>query len=150
MTAIRINVVGTPKPKGSLKHIGGGRMVEQVTGSKQWRECVAWAARQQHHGRPIDEAAAVAFEVRVAAPKSVPKRRTTWPATRSSGDIDKHARNILDALVDGGVLADDARVVDIHGRKRHCLPHEQPGALIVVRPAGHLAMPLPAGQGSNV
>ncbi|MEU8157997.1 RusA family crossover junction endodeoxyribonuclease [Micromonospora sp. NPDC048986] len=134
-TGIRITVIGTPKPKGSLKHIGRGRLVEQVTGSTPWRQTVAWAARSQHHGDPIADPAVVLFEVRVALPKSAPKRRIIWPATRSSGDIDKHARNILDALVDGGILADDSRVVDLRGRKRHCLPGEQPGAVICVRPA---------------
>ena len=134
-TAIRIVAHGTPKPKGSLKHIGRGRLTEQVAGSGTWRQRVAWACREQHTGAPLNEPAAVTFEIRVEAPKSAPKRRITWPATRSSGDIDKHARNILDALVDGGVLADDSRVVDIHGRKRHCLPGEEPGAVILVRPA---------------
>jgi Holliday junction resolvase RusA-like endonuclease len=135
VTVIRINVAGTPKPKGSLKHIGRGRLVEQVAGSGTWRQCIAWACREQHTGDALNEAAMVSFEIRVTPPKSAPKRRITWPATRSSGDIDKHARNVLDALVDGGVLADDARVVDVHGRKRHCLPGEQPGAVILVRPA---------------
>lgn len=134
VTEIRIRIVveGQPKPKGSLKHIGRGRLVEQVAGSTPWRQRVAWAARQQYQGDPLVVAAVVDFEVRVALPKSAPKRRVTWPATRSSGDIDKHARNILDALVDGGVLADDSRVVNLRGRKRHCLPGEVPGAVIEV------------------
>ncbi|GGM26660.1 hypothetical protein GCM10011608_09400 [Micromonospora sonchi] len=136
MTTTRIEVVGMPKPKGSLKHIGRGRLVEQVAGSGTWRQQMAWAARQQHHGNPLNEPATVAFEIRVPVPASAPKRRITWPATRSSGDIDKHARNVLDALVDGGVLADDSRVVEIQGRKRHCRPGEQPGATIAVRAAG--------------
>lgn len=134
MTDILITVVGDPKPKGSLKHIGRGRLVEQVVGSTAWRQRIAWATRQQHRGAALDAPAMVTFEVRVAAPKSAPKRRITWPATRSSGDIDKHARNILDALVDGGALADDSRVVELRGRKRHCLPGEEPGAVIYVRP----------------
>lgn len=137
MTAvqIRIEVAGIPKPKGSLKHIGRGRLVEQVAGSGTWRNQVAWACREQHKGEPLAAPAVVDFEVRVAAPKSAPKTRVTMPATRSSGDVDKHARNILDALVDGGVLADDSRVVDLRARKRHCLPGEQPGAVILVWPA---------------
>lgn len=150
MTAIRIVVSGDPKPKGSLKHIGRGRLVEQVEGSKTWRQRIAWAARSQYHGRPLDVPAAVDFEVRVMAPKSAPKRRITLPATRSSGDLDKHARNVLDALADGGILADDARVVELRARKRHCLPGEQPGAVIVVRPVQAsqpqpLAYPTPEG-----
>lgn len=134
-TGIVITVEGDPKPKGSLKHVGRGRLVEQVRGSGTWRQRIAWACRQQHHGAPLAEAATVAFEVRIVPPTSAPKRRITWPATRSSGDLDKHARNLLDALVDGGVLADDSRVVEIHGRKRHCRSGEKPGAVIFVRPA---------------
>ncbi len=129
---IHIEVAGEPKPKGSLKHIGRGRLVEQVKGSGTWRERIAWACREQYTGSPLDAPAVVDVEVRVAPPKSAPKRRVTLPATRSSGDVDKHARNVLDALVDGGVLADDSRVVDLRIRKRHCLPTEAPGALITV------------------
>src|ERR1051325_2067987 len=134
-TRIRIGAIGTPKPKGSLKHVGRGRLVEQVAGSGKWREQVAWAARGQYAGTPMSTAAVVDFEVRVVAPKSAPKRRVTLPVTRSSGDLDKHARNLLDALVDGGVLADDSCVVDLRGRKRHCLPGEVAGAVIEVWPA---------------
>ena len=133
-TRIRIEVTGIPKPKGSLKHIGRGRLVEQVAGSGTWRERIAWACREQYKGTPITTPAGVDFEVRVAAPKSAPKTRVTLPATRSSGDVDKHARNVLDALVDGGVLADDSRVVDLRARKRHCLLGEVPGAVIEVWP----------------
>lgn len=129
---IHLKVEGTPKPKGSLKHIGKGRLVEQVAGSKTWRDRIAWAAREQYKGEPITAPAGVDVEVRVLPPKSAPKRRVTLPATRSSGDIDKHARNVLDALKDGGVLADDSLVVDLRARKRHCLPGEPPGAAIEV------------------
>lgn len=135
-TRIRIVVDGAPKPKGSLRHIGRGRLVEQVKGSGTWRSRVALAARQQYHGEPITTAAVVDFEIRVQPPKSAPKRRITLPITRSSGDIDKHARNVCDALVDGGVLADDSRVVDLRARKRHCLPGEIPGAVVEVWAVG--------------
>lgn len=131
-TRIRIVVDGTPKPKGSLRHIGRGRLVEQVKGSGTWRQRVAGAALEQYAGPPIDVAAVVDFEIRVEPPKSAPKRRITLPITRSSGDIDKHARNVCDALVDGGVLADDSRVVDLRARKRHCLPGETAGAVVEV------------------
>lgn len=131
-TSVRILVDGTPKPKGSLRHVGRGRLIEQVKGSGTWRDLVAVAARAQYRGEPIDEAAVVDFEIRVLAPKSAPKNRVTLPVTRSSGDIDKHARNVCDALVDGGVLKDDSRVVELRARKRHCLPGEAAGAVIEV------------------
>ncbi len=131
-TRIRIEIEGTPKPKGSLKHIGRGRLVEQVKGSTSWRQTIAWACRQQYKGEPLNVPVVADVEIRVAPPKSAPKRRVTLPATCSSGDVDKLARNALDALADGGVLADDSRVVDLRIRKRHCLPGETPGAVIEV------------------
>jgi Holliday junction resolvase RusA-like endonuclease len=130
---IRITVDGTPKPKGSLKHVGRGRLVEQVKGSGTWRDRIAGAALQQHRGAPLVGAVVVEFEVRIALPKSAPKRRVIQPVTRSSGDIDKHARNVLDALKDGGVIGDDSQVVELRrSRKRYCLPGEAPGAVIEV------------------
>lgn len=132
MTRIRVAVDGIPKPKGSLKHIGRGRLVEQVAGSGTWRQRVAWASREQHHGQPLAGPTVVDFEVRVTPPKSALKTRVTFPITRSSGDVDKHSRNVLDALKDGGILADDSIVVDLRARKRHCLPGEVPGAVIEV------------------
>ena len=134
MTPFRFDVTGIPKPKGSLRHVGRGRLVEQVAGSSRWRQQVATAVLNRYTEQPIADAAVVDFEIRVVPPKSAPKRRMTLPVTRSSGDIDKHARNILDALVDGRVLADDSCVVELRGRKRHCLPGEEPGAVIQVRP----------------
>lgn len=139
VTAIRITVLGEPKPKGSLKHIGRGRLIEQVAGSAPWRQRIAWAAREQYHGQPLTGPVRVDFEVHVMPPKSAPKRRITWPTTRSSGDVDKHARNVLDALKDGGIVADDSQVVDLCARKRHCLPGEQPGAVITVCPITDLS-----------
>lgn len=136
-----ITVYGTPKPKGSLAHVGKGRLVEQVVGSKPWREAVKWAAIQAK-----DEAfhvfsgpVAVHIVVTVKKPVSAPKRRRTWPITRSSGDADKHARNCLDALVDAVIMFDDSQVTDLHliksypGQEPGALDH--PGAVITVRSA---------------
>src|SRR5262245_56471363 len=39
-----IRVHGTARPKGSLRHVGKGRMVEQLDGSPEWRRTVAAAA----------------------------------------------------------------------------------------------------------
>jgi Holliday junction resolvase RusA-like endonuclease len=86
----------------------------------------------------MDGPVAVDIAVTVAKPKSAPKTRRTWPATRSSGDADKHARNVLDALVDAAVIGDDSQVVELAVRK--VFPGEAPdalasaGAVIVVRP----------------
>jgi Holliday junction resolvase RusA-like endonuclease len=67
--------------------------------------------------------------LRFARPKS---RKTGEPASRSTGDVDKHARNLLDALQDSGLFKDDAQVVNLSIAKRYCGPSEVPGAHIVV------------------
>lgn len=141
-------VPGAAKPKGSLRHVGHGRMVEQLAGSPTWRGAVREVAHKAVRccdkptcgdlkpGYP----AAGGIEVRVrlffAKPKSAPKTRTIQPVTRSSGDIDKHARNVLDALVDAGVIGDDSQVVVLDIRKAYCAEGQAPGARICVWPSG--------------
>lgn len=140
---LKIAVYGTPKPKGSLKHIGRGRLVEQVAGSKPWRIAVADAARVAMLPDdadatvplpPFEGPLRVEITSTVAKPKSAPKRRVTWPVTRSSGDVDKHARNVLDALADAEVYGDDSQVLEVTSRKTYPGGHrdalDQPGAVI--------------------
>lgn len=148
--AITITVYGQPKPKGSMKHVGHGRMVEQLEGSKPWREAVKGAALDARicgftgatpvRRPPLEGPVVVEIMVTVAKPKSAPKTRETWPITRSSGDSDKHARNVLDALTDAGVFGDDSQVVDVLCRKRYPGQHADtldiPGAVIRVRTLG--------------
>lgn len=121
-------VYGTPATKGSLKPVPRGKhfaLVESHTTSKPWREAVKWAALQaiadrEGTGDPFATLSGP-VEVRVvfsfAKPKSAPKTRRTWPVTRSSGDVDKLLRNLFDALVDAGVMADDSQVVDVRAQK---------------------------------
>jgi len=120
MTRLVIVAYGQPKPKGSLRHVGHGRMVEQLGGSKPWRVAVCEATRttMDRTFSPILLALRAAplhveATITVAKPKSAPKRRQTWPVTRSSGDADKHARNLLDAITDAGLINDDSQVVEV-------------------------------------
>lgn len=124
---LTITVHGQPKPKGSMRHVGKGRMVEQLDGSPPWREAVKHAARGVvRFMAPLDGPLAIDLIVTVRKPPSAPKRRR-WPATQSSGDIDKHLRNVLDALDDAGVMTDDSRFVE--ARVRKCFPGEGDDAL---------------------
>jgi Holliday junction resolvase RusA-like endonuclease len=133
---LRFVVYGTPATKGSMKAvpIGGGRsaIVESHKTAKPWREAVKSAARDAMAELEVD----VVYSFR--KPKSAPRRRRIWPITRSSGDVDKLARNILDALVDVGVMGDDSQVVRLVGEKAFCgeAPSQTdvPSARIIVRP----------------
>lgn len=135
---IAIVAYGQPKPKGSLRHVGNGRMVEQLVGAKPWREAIKFAALAKRPECMITGPVMVWAWITVAKPASAPKRRRTWPITRSSGDIDKHARNILDALVDAAIMRDDSQVVELRMIKTY--PDEcdgalgQPGAYIEIIP----------------
>lgn len=125
------SVHGTPATKGSLRHVGHGRLIEGNKNSSEWRTSVALAARSAMHSRmwtTVDGPAHVLITLWIARPQSV---NYPLPHTRSSGDVDKHARNILDALVDAGVLSDDSRVVSLLVRKVF-VTDGKPGARVAV------------------
>jgi hypothetical protein len=63
-----------------------------------------------------------------------------WPVESAGayahGDEDKLRRNVLDALTQSGLIADDALVVGGSTLKRFTMPGEVQGVDIRVRPAG--------------
>lgn len=142
-----IVVRGKPRPKGSMRHVGNGRMIEQISGSGDWRvdvKMAALAALSRQSDRvfldqlfPLDCPVEVEITFTFTKPASARKTVETYPDTRSSGDADKLARNVLDSLEDAGVLKDDARVIDLRSRKRYPGQHADtldiPGAVIRVR-----------------
>ena len=146
---IRIVVYGTPAPQGSKKGFAtkrGGKftgkvaMVESSAKVKPWREAVKWTAIQSLAMRsnppPLDCPIHVRMIFTLPKPASAPKTRTTWPCKKP--DIDKLARSTLDAIVSAGLIADDARVVDMACGKRY--PNEgedaldRPGCVIEITP----------------
>lgn len=134
---VTLTVKGDPQPKGSLKCIGGRggrhRLVEDdKTGNRApWRRLVATAARQAA-GRfgmiPGPVRVAITFRLQQA-----PSNRDDLPMRKP--DIDKLERMILDALVDGGLIEDDARVVYLTARKVWASASQPAGASISVRQA---------------
>lgn len=131
---ITLQVPGTPKPKGSLKCIGRRGKVahvliedagEQLT---TWRERVTYAARQAKTTYPKGTPVSVYIDFYIPRPlshhstvpprnKILPRYLEAQPVTRSSGDLDKLTRTILDAITDGGLLDDDSQVVELIVRK---------------------------------
>lgn len=123
MIMIRFEVTGAvPKPKGSMRSVGRGRMVEAVKGSKDWRQRVTLAAGQAMVGAladmfPAGTEVEVRLSFRFSRPTSVKNGR--GPATSATGDLDKLCRNILDALTDAGVWHDDGQVVSLTASKTY-------------------------------
>lgn len=134
MTALTFYAPGTPAPKGSLRHVGHGRLVEQVKGSTPWKHAVttaAAAARDQHAWDTLTGPVDVTIQLHVPRPKTV---RRPYPITRSSGDVDKHARNVLDAITDAHLIGDDSQVIHLHVTKTYATEPHRVGAVITVRP----------------
>jgi Holliday junction resolvase RusA-like endonuclease len=118
-------VPGRPKTKGSLDfkpgrkctccskcdaHLPGGTVTENVAGSKRWRQMMAYAAGNAMAGREPMEG-----PIGVAAVFDLPVLDV---ARGRVGDLDKLARNTLDALTDAGVYGDDVQVTRLLLEKR--------------------------------
>ena len=140
MTLQRLVVYGEPQPKGSMKCVGvRGRgshtlIEDDKTGLRaSWRTKLAGGARQLHirlGGAPIDGPVVVGVVAFVKRPKS---NRLPHPITRSTGDVDKHARMTLDALTDGDVYTDDSRVVMVLSAKAWAEPGKERAVVFATR-----------------
>jgi Holliday junction resolvase RusA-like endonuclease len=136
-----ITVIATPAPQGSksfkgLSKAGHAILVESSKNVRPWREAVVWAARES--GSRFSGPVAVSIYFTLAKPKSASKTRRTWPDRKP--DLSKLVRSTEDALVDAGVIEDDARIVRLVTEKVFPGEHEYaldvPGARIEIRCAG--------------
>ena len=141
---MRFRVNGQPAPQGSKRHVGGGRMVESSRAVGPWREAVRAEAQDvllatnDWHPDGMSLQVTVVFVLR--RPKShyrsgrnaglVRESAPRFPAGRP--DVDKLARAVLDGLVAGGVMADDAQVVSLNAAKVWAAAKDAPGAIIEV------------------
>jgi Holliday junction resolvase RusA-like endonuclease len=131
-------VDGIAEPKGSVRGFNvKGRVVIVHGGNspgkyKAWVRDVTAAAKvwQEVHRRTIqdDEPIAVDLWFYLPRPKSASKR-VVYPIRRP--DIDKLARLACDCIVKAGLIADDARIVDLTLHKRFAT--DQPYARVIVK-----------------
>lgn len=147
---ITLKVFGCPAPQGSKRFVGmkGGRgvMIESSKKVRPWRQDVKAEAERVRAGRPpLDCPLSVLMVFTVPKPKSAPKTRKTWPDRKP--DASKLVRSTEDALVDAGLISDDARIVNYErvakvfpNEDRHAL--EAPGVLIVISPLAEKAAQL--------
>lgn len=136
-TPLIIHVSGIPVPKGSMRHIGNGRMIDQ-TKVKPWmnsiRSASLLAAQRDGFTEMIDVPVSVFIEFYFPRPLAAKNR--LYPHKRSVGDIDKLSRAVLDALqptkTERGILTDDALVVALSAYKRYSAT-DYTGAYIAVK-----------------
>lgn len=161
-----LRVYGDPQPKGSMKCIGARgkvkhQLVEDNTDSDPWRTKIAVVAGRLLAEGKLERAAQyqpVEVELTATLPRpdshyGTGKNRHTvkasapvWPTTFGTGDVDKLARLVLDALEDVAVVHNDAQVIELHAFK--CYPAstaamargwdvlDRPGVVVRVRPVG--------------
>lgn len=128
---------GIPIPKGSMRHVGNGRMVDQ-TKTKPWMKAIRTAALTEAQNMGITEMidVPVAVFIEFYFPRPAAAKNRLYPHKRSVGDIDKLSRAVLDALqptkTERGILTDDSIVVDLAAYKRYSAT-DYAGAWIVVK-----------------
>lgn len=125
-----LTVPGRPIPKGSLRHVGGGRLIEQIPGLQAWRNAIATMVRteiteQADPSQPVFVGLTFALE----RPKTV---KRPLPSAGGSKDVDKLARAVLDALQDSRLIPDDAQVTDLYALKRYA--NGDPFLTLTIRP----------------
>lgn len=129
-----VKICGDPKTKGSMRHIGHGRMVEQVSGSSGWRQRVGETLARALGTTPGPDG-----PVPEVAPCSTPVE--VWvrflvkgdPIGIYSGDLDKLCRCVGDAMTDAGVIEDDRLIVKWTATKERVSDTELPGCVLGVR-----------------
>jgi crossover junction endodeoxyribonuclease RusA len=130
-------VLGTPAPQGSKKIVGRpgqrGRLVESSKQVEPWRAAVAWEARSAIGNLPpLDEPLELVLHFHLRPPASASKKQLAYGPMRKP-DIDKLVRSTMDGLTDGGLWADDARVVKLVATKRYTEPaYPAPGVHVEV------------------
>lgn len=155
-------VYGEPQPKGSMKCIGARgssnhQLIEDNKDSGSWRDHIrTMAARPSVVGEGAAEHQAVMLEITSTLPRpkthygtgrnahAIKASAPSWPTKHGTGDVDKLARLVLDALEDAHVLTNDAQVVEVRTYK--CYPGsapalargydvlDRPGVVVRVRP----------------
>lgn len=121
-------IPGRPRSKGSLKVITPRgqkpRLIEDHKHSKPWRQRMVHAFRDaddaslsfRTYEGPVSVTATFVFERHGATSQSLP-RPTLNAGVNACGDLDKLLRNLLDALTDAAVIADDSQVCHVNSWK---------------------------------
>lgn len=125
-----------PAPQGSKRHVGNGLMIESSKRVKPWRFLVQQAAVALNHPPftgPISLSCVFLFPrpqshytTKGTLKPSAPQFHSVRP------DGSKCLRSTEDALVDAGLILDDARIAISSHTKRYVQAAEHPGAIISI------------------
>lgn len=127
MNIIAFRVEGEPAPKGSKRHVGGGRMIESSKKLPAWMRAVKQEATKNRPSAPVDAPVSVFMDFYLPRPK---RPRYDVPAVKP--DVDKLARSVLDGLEAAGVITNDSRVTKLRATKHYANTTTPPGADIAI------------------
>jgi Holliday junction resolvase RusA-like endonuclease len=164
MSALTINVVGTPAPQGSKRaFVVNGRavMAESSKKVKPWRQDVKSAVEDLRDVVPAFAQLPLAGPLEVQVDFYIVRPGYHFRTGKHAGvlkdnaprfvdkkpDADKLLRSTLDGLKEAGVYRDDAQVAVVVGRKYYA--DQATGARITVRPLA-TTDPSPADASSPV
>ena len=139
MAALTFVVAGmAPAPMGSKRHVGKGVMIESSKNVKPWRYLVQQAAVATNHptiSGPVSLSCVFLFPRPKSHYNTKGILKSTAPSFHSvKPDGSKCLRSTEDALVDAGLLQDDARIAISSFIKRYTTATEHPGAIITIIP----------------
>lgn len=143
---IEIVVHGKPAPQGSKRFVGHARsgkgiLIESSRYVKPWREAVMWTVKSCRLAGPMSGPVGVSMTFYMPRPKAA--KKGSLPATRP--DLSKLVRSTEDALVDAGVLRDDAQIVKLAAEKRYVGGEfASPGAVIRIESIEKMPSPVDA------
>lgn len=131
MRTFALTVPGKPLPKGSLRHVGRGRLIEQ-TKVKDWMRDIQNHTVETYGSEiPLFEAPVEAV-LKFRFPRPAAAKNRLYPHLRSAGDLDKLTRAVLDAL-QPAVLLDDSLVVQLTASKTYAVTPEDAGVSISIK-----------------
>jgi Holliday junction resolvase RusA-like endonuclease len=142
----RFNILGTPRPQGSMalfRAKSGHEVAKYANTVYEWRGvCTVAAVAARPDGPPLEGPLQVGLGFDLARPKShygtgknagkLKASAPQWMAT--APDIDKLVRAVLDAIGDAGTWwFDDGQVAQLTASKRYCGEGEVPGVVVSIR-----------------
>lgn len=128
--SVAIAIYGKPAPQGSKGALG----MEDNPRTKPWRAAIKKVCDDFLPAgyEPLDGPISVEMCFWFTPPANAP--RGSYPTTRMTYDLDKLYRALGDGLAEGGVIVDDARIVDANLRKRYLWDEGEERAVVVVSP----------------
>ena len=137
LRVISFFVPGEPVGQGSMRHIGGGRMIAQNDKAlRAWRRLIA---EQAVYESQLDNFGSFTGAVSLflkfwVSPKPMDRKQNLEYPVRPY-DLDKLVRAVNDALsVDCDLVRNDSQVVDIVASKRFASEKYEPGVQISIMP----------------